>query len=84
MTLNKINYKKFILPIIVGLIIWFLAPIKPAGVSLVAWHMLAIFVATILGCITQPLPIAGVALIGMTISVSFWCCQDGRRHCRFW
>ncbi len=69
MTLNKINYKKFILPIAVGLIIWFLAPIKPAGVSILAWHMLAIFVATILGCITQPLPIAGVALIGITLSV---------------
>ncbi|MCH5461877.1 anion permease [Lactobacillus sp. LC28-10] len=69
MTLNKVNYKKFILPIVVGLIIWFLAPIKPAAVSLVAWHMLAIFIATILACITQPLPIAGSALIGITLSV---------------
>ncbi|MTV81565.1 anion permease [Secundilactobacillus folii] len=69
MTLNKINYRKFILPLAVGLIIWFLSPFKPAGVSMVAWHMLAIFVATILGCITQPLPIAGVALIGMTLAV---------------
>lgn len=69
MTLNKINYRKFILPLAVGLIIWFLSPFKPAGVSMVAWHMLAIFVATILGCITQPLPIAGVAIIGMTIAV---------------
>ncbi len=31
--------------------------------------MLAIFVATILGCIVQPIPIAGVALVGLTLAV---------------
>lgn len=69
MQLEKVNYKKFIVPIVVGLIIWFLAPVKPAGVSVVAWHMFAVFVATIIGCITQPLPIGGVAIIGFTITV---------------
>ncbi len=69
MQLNKIDYKKFIWPLLVGLVIWFCSPFKPAGISMNAWHMLAIFAATIIGCITQPLPIAGVALIGMTISV---------------
>lgn len=69
MTLEKLNYRKFILPIVVGLIIWLLSPFKPAGVSLVAWHMFAIFVATIIGCITQPLPIGAVAIIGFTITV---------------
>ncbi len=69
MTLNKVNYKAFILPVLVGLIIWLCTPIKPVGVSVVAWHILALFVATILGCITQPIPIAGVALVGMTLTV---------------
>ncbi|WP_125710820.1 anion permease [Companilactobacillus zhongbaensis] len=69
MTLEKLNYKKFLIPVIVGLVIWLLSPIKPAGVSLGAWHMFAIFVATIIGCITQPLPIGGVAIIGFTITV---------------
>lgn len=69
MTLEKLNYKKFLVPVIVGLVIWLLSPIKPAGVSLAAWHMFAIFVATIIGCITQPLPIGGVAIIGFTITV---------------
>lgn len=69
MTLQRLDYKKFLAPLIVGLIIWFLAPIKPAGVSLLAWHMFAIFVATIIGCITQPLPIGAVAIIGFTITV---------------
>lgn len=33
--------------------------------------MFAIFVATIIGCISQPLPIAGVAIIAMTVCVLF-------------
>jgi len=69
MALENVKYKKFIAPILVGLIIWFLSPIKPVGVSLVAWHMFAIFVATIIGCITQPLPIGGVAIIGFATTV---------------
>lgn len=58
MTLNKVKYRDFLAPLIVGLIIWFSSPIKPADVSMNAWHILAIFVATIIGCITRPLPIA--------------------------
>ncbi|GAY72224.1 anion permease [Lentilactobacillus curieae] len=69
MSLEKIDYKKFIAPLLVGLIIWFASPIKPASVSMAGWHMFAIFVATIIGCITQPLPIGGVAIIGFTITV---------------
>lgn len=69
--LSKVDYKKFILPVVVGLIIWFASPIKPASVSMAGWHILAIFVATILGCITQPLPIAGVSLIGITLTILF-------------
>lgn len=35
-----------------------------AALSIAAWRMFAIFVATIVGCITQPLPIGAVAIIG--------------------
>ncbi|GEB76920.1 anion permease [Sporolactobacillus inulinus] len=69
MTLEKISYKKFLIPVLVGVILWLLTPIKPAAVSPAAWHMFAIFVATIIGCITQPLPIGAVAVIGFTLSV---------------
>lgn len=69
MTLNKVKYRDFIAPLLVGLIIWLSSPIKPASVSMNAWHILAIFVATIIGCITRPLPIAGVAIIGLTLTV---------------
>ena len=39
---------------------------RPDGVSVEAWHLLAIFVATIVGIITKPLPMGAVALIGVT------------------
>lgn len=67
--LEKINYKKFIFPVAVGLILWLLAPIRPVGVDLAAWRMLAIFVATIIGCVTKPLPIGAVAIVGFAITV---------------
>lgn len=42
MTLNKVKYRDFIAPLLVGLIIWLSSPIKPASVSMNAWHILAI------------------------------------------
>ncbi len=59
-------YTKMVVTIIVGVIIWFI-PI-PLGVRPSAWHMLAIFIATIVGCILKPLPIGAVAIIGLTTS----------------
>ncbi|MBK8902446.1 MAG: anion permease [Anaerolineaceae bacterium] len=47
----------------VGLVIWFIPP--PEGVELVAWHLLAIFVATIIGIILKPMPMGAVALTGI-------------------
>ncbi|VDG17648.1 anion permease [Lactobacillus curieae] [Lactiplantibacillus mudanjiangensis] len=69
MSLEKVNYKKFIAPLVVGILLWVLSPVRPVGLSIGAWHMFAIFVATIIGCITQPLPIGGVAILGFTIAV---------------
>src|SRR5882762_2023925 len=37
----------------------------PAGVTPQAWRLLAIFVATILGLILQPLPMGAMALLGV-------------------
>lgn len=58
--------QKGIFVVLVGLIIWFL-PV-PAGVKTEAWHLLAIFVATILGFILQPMPIGAIALISVGIT----------------
>ncbi|KAG6471643.1 dicarboxylate transporter 1, chloroplastic-like [Zingiber officinale] len=50
-----------------GVILWFVP--CPAGVSRNAWQLLAIFLATIVGIITQPLPLGAVALMGLGASV---------------
>jgi DASS family divalent anion:Na+ symporter len=46
-----------------GVIIWFLP--APDGVTADAWHLFAIFVATIMGIVLEPLPMGAVALFGI-------------------
>ncbi|KAM0937649.1 putative solute carrier family 13 [Dioscorea sansibarensis] len=53
--------------VLTGVLLW-LVP-APSGVSTNAWHLLAIFLATIVGIITQPLPLGAVALLGLGASV---------------
>jgi Di- and tricarboxylate transporters len=65
---NNVKWKGFILPLIIGISIWLFTPLKPVGISVVAWHLFAIFVATIIACITKPLPMMGVTLIGITVA----------------
>lgn len=57
------NMKNLSIAVALGTAVWF-AP-SPAGVTSQAWHLLAIFVATIVGIITQPLPLGAVAMIGL-------------------
>jgi DASS family divalent anion:Na+ symporter len=57
----------FLLPVLVGIILWYIPALQ--GVKPVAWHLLAIFIATIVGIIAKPLPMGAVALIGMTMTV---------------
>lgn len=47
----------------IGLALWFCP--APAGVSIKAWHLVSIFIATIVGIITTPLPLGAVAVIGL-------------------
>gem|GEM_PF-3853437 len=44
----------FLIVVLVGLGIWLIPP--PSGVEAPAWHLFAIFVATVLGLILKPLP----------------------------
>ena len=46
-----------------GLALW-MTPV-PAGLSLQVWHLFAIFIATIVGIISRPLPIGPVVLISI-------------------
>jgi DASS family divalent anion:Na+ symporter len=50
----------------VGLIIYLIP--APEGVTSEAWHLLAVFVATIVGIITKPLPMGAVAMIGIVLT----------------
>jgi DASS family divalent anion:Na+ symporter len=66
---------KAVLPIAIGALIWLL-PVPdatgPNGEPLVApegMHMLGIFVATIIGLITRPLPTAAVSIIGLSVAM---------------
>lgn len=55
--------KPLIASIATGVILWFIP--APNGVSRIAWQLLSIFLATIVGIITQPLPLGAVALMGL-------------------
>ncbi|SMC51133.1 anion permease [Sporomusa malonica] len=52
--------------VVLGAVLWFL-PV-PQGLKPEAWHLMAIFVATIFGFILQPLPIGAVALASVTFT----------------
>ncbi|MDF7639262.1 DASS family sodium-coupled anion symporter [Lactobacillus sp. ESL0791] len=68
-TLEKLNYKGFVWPLIIGIGLYCLTPWRPAGLTPQAWEMFAVFVATIVGCITKPLPIGGTTLLGLVAMV---------------
>ncbi|CAD7700245.1 unnamed protein product [Ostreobium quekettii] len=53
------------LALCVGLsaLVWFAPP--PSGVTSQAWHLLSIFLGTIVGIVTTPLPLGAVAMLGL-------------------
>ena len=50
----------------IGLAIWFVVPV-PQGVTPQAWHLLALFVATIAGIIGKAMPIGATAFIAIAL-----------------
>ena len=56
-----------IVPVLVCATVWLL-PV-PAGVTAQAWHLLAIFLATITALILQPLPLGATVLISVTATM---------------
>lgn len=61
-------FLRLIITVIVGVVIWFF-PWKPVEVPTEGWHMLAIFVATIVGIILKPLPMGAIAMMGLTMTI---------------
>ena len=60
------DLRNALITVAIGVILWFLP--APAGLKPQAWHLLAIFVATIIGFILQPLPIGAIAFIALSIA----------------
>lgn len=63
---SQVKWVPLLISVLVGAAIWFI-PV-PAGLKVSAWHLFAIFVATIIGLIIKPLPMGGVAIIGMALT----------------
>ena len=51
----------------IATVLWFIPP--PSGVTAQAWHLLAVFIGTIVGIITKPLPLGAVAMLGLGASM---------------
>ncbi|MGT0298704.1 DASS family sodium-coupled anion symporter [Staphylococcus aureus] len=65
---NTVKYRKFILPIVVGLLIGHLHLLN--RMLWIQQHgICSEIVATIIACITQPMPIGAVSIIGFTMMV---------------
>ncbi|MEO7216552.1 anion permease [Mucilaginibacter sp.] len=63
--MKEINLKSFAITLVVGLVIWVIP--APEGVKSNAWHLLAIFVATIVGIILKAAPMGTMAMLGITL-----------------
>ncbi|MCP4583107.1 MAG: anion permease [candidate division Zixibacteria bacterium] len=78
---------RFCIPIIIALAIWLIPP--PDGVTMEAWHLLAIFVGTIIGIILEPLPmgaiaVCGIAAVTLTHTLSLKDALSGFSHSVIW
>ena len=61
--LDQTKLVRLVGTVLVGIVLWFTPP--PEGVDIRAWHLLAIFVATIVGIVTSPFPMGAVAMFGI-------------------
>lgn len=69
MLLSSVKKKQlisFLIVVLLAVAIWF-SP-RPTEVGPRAWHLLAIFISTIVGIILKPLPIGALVVISMTAS----------------
>ncbi len=62
---NSTNIRLLII-FVLGLIMWFLP--TPQGLEANAWHMMVIFITTVLSLIIAPLPLGAMALMGLCVA----------------
>ncbi|HQS83621.1 MAG: anion permease [Alphaproteobacteria bacterium 16-39-46] len=53
--------------LITAFALWFMPP--PTGLEVSAWHLLIIFLGTIIGIILKPLPMGAIATLGLSLCV---------------
>jgi divalent anion:Na+ symporter, DASS family len=69
-SLTQVNNRQItsvLLPVVLGIIVWFIP--SPSVVDEKAWHLLAIFLATVISFITKPLPLGTVAMSALVVCV---------------
>lgn len=64
---SSIEFKPLIICLAVGLAFWF-APV-PSGLEKDGWHVLGLFVTTILALVIKPLPMGAVALVSLLVAI---------------
>lgn len=64
--LDRTRLTKALIVVLVGLGIWFMPPV--GGLKPQAMHLTAVFIATILGLVLQPLPQGAIVLVGISIT----------------
>ena len=57
------KYRMLFLTLFVGVTLWLMPP--PQGLDTRAWHLFAIFITTIFGMISKPMPMGAVAFTGL-------------------
>lgn len=63
---SAVKLVPLLITVAVGLIIWFIP--APSGLEPKAWHLFAIFVATIIGFISKPLPMGAIAIFALAVT----------------
>lgn len=66
---HSINYRSLLICFFIGALLWFYPRPPTLMLEDKAWHILTIFITTILGLIIKPLPMGGTALIAMVIAL---------------
>jgi DASS family divalent anion:Na+ symporter len=64
---KKQSVLKFSLAFFIGLLIWMLP--EPAGLSVTAWRVFALFFSTIICIILNPFPMGAITVVALTIGV---------------
>lgn len=63
----NLRFMPVVLLLVTAAFMWFQGP--PEGLSAQAWHLLIIFLSTIIAVILKPLPIGAITMVAVTLSI---------------